>query len=62
MQFFPRSGQQQLHKNVASCIEQVLEATLRNSSCTDTYQPSQKLSKLNELDMRNTAGEVKMNS
>ena len=32
--------------------------TPQSSSCTATYYPSQKLSKLDEPDMQNTAGEV----
>ena len=36
--------------------------TPQNSSCTATYYPSRKLSKLDEPDMQNTAGEVKTNS
>ena len=52
----------QLH-NDASCIEQVLEAPpKKNSSCTATYNPSRKPSKLDEPDMRDTTGEVRMNS
>ena len=34
----------------------------QSSSCTATYDPSRKLSKLEELDMRDTAWEVEMNS
>ena len=50
---------QQLHKNAASCIEQLLEAIRhKKSRCIATYHPSQKLSKLDELDMQDTAGEV----
>ena len=46
-----------------SNIEQVLEAaTTQSSSCTATYHPSQKLSKLEEPDMQGTAGEVGTNS
>ena len=45
----------QLHKNAASNFEQVLEATA-------TYLPFWKLSKLDEPDMQDTAGEVGMNS
>ena len=49
----------QLHKNDASNIEQILEATPPQSSgCTATYHPSRKLSKFDEPDMRDTAGEV----
>ena len=51
----------QLHKNATSCIEQVLETTLQSSSCTATYHPSWKLSKLEESAMQETAGEVMTN-
>ena len=37
-------------------------STPQNSSCTATYHPSRKLSKLNEPDMQDTAGEVRTNS
>ena len=54
---------QQLHKNAVNCIEQVLEATrYKKSSYTATNHQSRKLSKLYEPDMRDTAGEVRMNS
>ena len=33
-------------------------STSQSSSCTATYDPSRKQSKLDELDMQNTAGEV----
>ena len=50
---------QQLHKNASSNTEQVLEAAYpQEISCTATYHPSQKLSKLDGPDMRDTAGEV----
>ena len=35
---------------------------LQSNSCTATYHPSQKLSKLDEPDMRDTVGEVETNS
>ena len=38
------------------------DSTPQNSSCTDIYHPSWKLSKLNEPDMWNTVGEVGMSS
>ena len=44
-----------LHKNAASNIEQVLEAAPHK---TAPYHPSRKLSKLDEPDMRDTAGEL----
>ena len=45
--------------NIASNIEQVLDATPNKaSSYTATYIPSRKLSKVDEPDMQNTAGEV----
>ena len=37
-------------------------STPQSSSCIATYNPSQKLSKLDELDMRDTTGEVGTNS
>ena len=46
---------QQLHKNAESDIEQ-------RSSCTASYQPSRRLSKLDEPDMRDTDGEVETSS
>ena len=36
--------------------------TSKNNSCTATYHPSRKPSKSNETNMRDTAGEVRMNS
>ena len=36
--------------------------TTQNSSCTATYYPSQKVSKLDKPDIWDTAGEVMMNS
>ena len=54
---------QQLHKNAASNIEQVLGgSTPQSSGCTATYYPSWKLSKLDEPDMWDTTGEVGTNS
>ena len=34
------------------------DSTLQSNSCTASYHPSRKLSKLDELDTRDTAGEV----
>ena len=34
------------------------DSTPQSSSCTSTHDPSRKLSKLDEPDMRDTAGEV----
>ena len=49
----------QLHKNDARNIEQVQNATPpQSSSCTATYLPSRKLSKFDEPDMQDTAGEA----
>ena len=49
----------QLHKNAASNIEQVLEAIPpQDTNYTATGLPSRKLSKLDEPDMQNTAGEA----
>ena len=53
----------QLHKNATSNIEQSPGgSTQRSSSCTATNHPLRKLSKLDELDMRDTAGEVETSS
>ena len=46
----------QLHKNAANNIEQVLEAAPHKSAAV------RKLSKLDEPDMQDTAGEVRTNS
>ena len=52
-------ARRQLHKNAASNTEQVLEATPpQSTSCTATYLPSRKLSKLDEPDMQDTTGEA----
>ena len=51
-------ARRQLHKNAASNIEQVLEATPGGTNYTATYLPSRKLSKLDEPDMQDTAGEA----
>ena len=56
-------SRRQLHKNAASNIEQVLEATPpQSTNYTATYLPSRKLSKLNEPDTQDTAGEVETTS
>ena len=52
-------ARRQFHKNTAINLEQVLGATPKqSSSCTATCLPSRKLSKLDELDMQDTAGEA----
>ena len=56
-------ARRQLHKNAASNIEQVLEATHHKApTYMATYLPSRKLSKLDEPDMQDTAGEAWTNS
>ena len=49
-------------ENTAECCEQYWTSlggsTPQSSICTDTYHPSRRLSKLDEPDMRDTAGEV----
>ena len=51
-------ARRQIHRNAASNIEQVLDATPQQSNtCTATYHPSRKLSKLDEPEMQDTAGE-----
>ena len=52
-------ARRQLHKNVASNIEQVLSATPNKApNITATCLPSRKLSKLDEPYMQDTAGEA----
>ena len=52
-------ARRQLHKNVASNIEQVLAATPNKApTIRHTYLPSRKLSKLDEPDMQDTPGEA----
>ena len=51
-----RKAWRQLHKNAARFIEQV--STPKSSSCTATYHPSWKLSKLDEPDMRRSKDEL----
>ena len=48
-------ARRQLYKNAASNFEQVLEATLHKAP---TVRPSRKLSKLDEPDMQDAAGEA----
>ena len=55
-------ARRQLHKNAASNIEQVLAATPHNTNYTATCLPSRKLSKLDEPDMQDTAGEARTSS
>ena len=53
----------QLHKNVASNIEQVPAATLHKTpTYTTTCLPSRKLLKLDEPDTQDTAGEAETSS
>ena len=49
----------QLHKNAASNIEQVLEAASHKTAAVRPPNSPRKLSKLDEPDMRDTAGEVR---
>ena len=51
-----------MRKNVTSSIKNPGSNTPRNYSCTATYFPSLKPSKLDEQDMRNIAREAKTNS
>ena len=56
-------ARRQLHKNVASNIEQVLAATPHKApSIRLPCLPSRKLSKLNEPDTQDTAGEAETSS
>ena len=50
-------------KNAVSCVEQVIKATTHKAAAVQPPTiPSRKLSKLDEPDMQDTAGEVKTNS
>ena len=51
----------ELHKNAMNYIEQILEATTHETTCTVTYLPSLKPSGLDKQDMRNIAGEARRN-
>ena len=51
-------ARRQLHKNVVSNIEQVMAATPTRHQLYATCLPSRKLSKLDEPDMQDTAGEA----
>ena len=53
-----KEARRQLHKNAASNIEQVLAATPQGTNYTATCLPSWKLSKLDEPDMQDSAGEA----
>ena len=50
----------ELHKNVMSCLEQILEAAPQETEMA-TYLPSHKQFKLDEQDMLGTDGHVGMN-
>ena len=51
-------ARRQLHKNAASNIEQSTGDPRQSTNYTATCLPSRKLSKLDEPDMQDTAGEV----
>ena len=57
--------EKKLDNNYTKMLEQYWTShrgsTLQSISCTATYHPSRKLSKLDEADMRDTAGEVGTN-
>ena len=53
---------QELHKNAVSNCESPGGSTPQSGSYTAIYHPSRKLSKLDEPDMRDTAGEAGTNS
>ena len=60
---YGEKGCQQLHKNAASNIEQIQEtAPNKTAAVRPPTDPSRKLSKLDEPDMRDTAGDVGMSS
>ena len=51
-------ARRQLHKNAASNIEQILEATPHKTPTIRHPPPSRKLYKLDEPDIQDTAGEA----
>ena len=53
--------EKKLDGNYTRKLRAILNKSSQNSSCTATYHPSRKLSKLDEPDMRDTAGEVGTN-
>ena len=56
-------ARRQLHKNVASNIKQVLAATPHNAlTIRPTASHQEKISKLDEPDMQDTAGEAETSS
>ena len=58
--------EKKLHSNYTRMLGAILKKSWRqhpqSSSCTATYHPSRKLSKLDKPDMQDTGGEVEMNS
>ena len=55
-------ARRQLHKSVASNIEQVLEATPNKAPTTRPPLPSRKLSKLDKPDMQDSSREAETSS
>ena len=59
------NARRQLHKNVTSNMQYWISPggnTPQSTNYTATCLPSRKLSKLDELDMQDTAGEAEMSS
>ena len=57
--------EKRLNRNYTSMLRAIISpggSTTQSSSCTATYHPSRKLSKLDEPDMGDTAGKVGTNS
>ena len=54
--------EKKLDSNYTRMLQAILNKSPRNRSYTATYHPSQKLSKLEEPDIQDTAGEVGTNS
>ena len=54
--------EKKLDSNYTRIRQAILNKSPQNTSCTATYHPSQKVSKLNEPDMQDTTGEVRTNS
>ena len=54
--------EKKLESNYTRVLQAILDKSPQNYSCTVTYHPSQKLSKLDEPDIRDISGELRKNS
>ena len=60
-QAYREKAWQKLNKDATSYIRNI-ENIPQNSSCTATYHPSRRPSKIDEKDMQDTAGGLRTNS